>query len=97
MFSGMQASVEKYISNSLLMMGYHKFFFELAKLLYSMSSQFEAESEKIKNILSLFMYSSLVFLLISNLISWLRLHQFLGTNNTEANKFLKTDANGANK
>ena len=56
MFSGMQASVEMYISNSLLMVGYHKFLTELlAKLLYSMSSQFEAESEKkIKNIFSLF-------------------------------------------
>ena len=39
---------------------------------------------------------SLVFLLISNLTSWLRLHQFLGTKTTEANKSLKTDANGAN-
>ena len=39
---------------------------------------------------------SLVFLLISNLISWLRLHQFLGTKSTEANKSLKTDANRAN-
>ena len=39
---------------------------------------------------------SLVFLFISNLTSWLRLHQFLGTKTTEANKSLKTDANGAN-
>ena len=31
-------------------------------------------------------YLSLVFLLISNLISWLRLHQFLGTKTTEANE-----------
>ena len=38
---------------------------------------------------------SLLFLLTSNLISWLFLHQFLGTKNTEANKSLKTDANGA--
>ena len=38
---------------------------------------------------------SLVFLLISNLISWLRLHQFLGTKTTEANKSLKTDGNRA--
>ena len=54
MFSGMQASVEIYISNSLLMVGYHKFLTELlAKVLNSMSSQFEAESEKIKNIFSL--------------------------------------------
>ena len=36
---------------------------------------------------------SLIFLLISNLISRLRLHQFLGTKTTEANKSLKTDAN----
>ena len=32
---------------------------------------------------------SLVFLLISNLISWLRLHQFLGTKTTEANMSVK--------
>ena len=38
---------------------------------------------------------SLIFLLISNLISKLCLHQFLGTKTTEANKSLKTDANGA--
>ena len=37
----------------------------------------------------------LVFLLISNLINRLCLHQFLGTKTTEANKSLKTDANGA--
>ena len=39
---------------------------------------------------------SLVFLLIRNLISRLRLHQFLGTKTTLVNKSLKTDANGAN-
>ena len=39
--------------------------------------------------------SNLVFLLISNLINKLRLLQFLGTNTTETNKSLKTDANGA--
>ena len=38
---------------------------------------------------------SLVFLLISDLISWLRLHQFLRTRTIEANKSLKTDVNGA--
>ena len=38
---------------------------------------------------------SLVFLLISNLINRLHLHQFLGTKTTVANKSLKTDANGA--
>ena len=38
---------------------------------------------------------SLVFLLISYLTNGLRLHQFLGTKTTEANKSLKTDANGA--
>ena len=38
---------------------------------------------------------SLIFLLISNLINKLRLHQFLGTKTIEANKSLKTDANGA--
>ena len=38
---------------------------------------------------------SLVFLLISNLTNGLRLHHFLGTENTEVNKSLKTDANGA--
>ena len=37
----------------------------------------------------------IVFLLISNLSNGLRLHQFLGTKTTEANKSLKTDANGA--
>ena len=36
---------------------------------------------------------SLVFLFISNLTSWLRLYQFLGTKTTEANKSLKTNAN----
>ena len=39
---------------------------------------------------------SLVFLLISNLTSCLRLHQFLEKKTTETNKSLKTDANGAN-
>ena len=38
---------------------------------------------------------SLIFLLISNPTNRLRLHQFLGTKTTEANKSLKTDANGA--
>ena len=43
-----------------------------------------------------FMYNqSLVFLLNSNLTNGLHLHQFLGTKTTEANKSLKTDANGA--
>ena len=36
---------------------------------------------------------SLIFLLISNLINKLRLHQFLGTKIIETNKLLKTDAN----
>ena len=40
-------------------------------------------------------YSSLVFLLISILISKLRFHQFLGTKTTVAIKSLKTDSNGA--
>ena len=40
-------------------------------------------------------YLSLIFLLISNLINRLCLHQFLGTKTTEANKSLKTGANGA--
>ena len=39
--------------------------------------------------------SSLVLLLISNLTNELRLHQFLLTKTTVANKSLKTDANGA--
>ena len=38
---------------------------------------------------------SLVFLLISNLTNGLRLHQFLVTKSAEANKSVKTDANGA--
>jgi hypothetical protein len=38
---------------------------------------------------------SLFFLLISNSTNRLRLHQVLGTKTTEANKSLKTDANGA--
>ena len=38
---------------------------------------------------------SLVLLLISNLTNGLRLHQFLVTKSEEANKSLKTDANGA--
>ena len=36
-----------------------------------------------------------VFLVIKNPINRLRLYQFLGTKTTEANKSLKTDANGA--
>ena len=38
----------------------------------------------------------IVFLLVSNITNGIRLHQFLGTKTTEANKSLKTDANGAN-
>ena len=38
---------------------------------------------------------SLVLLLISNLTNGLRLHQFLVTRSAEANKSIKTDANGA--
>ena len=45
---------------------------------------------------ALFIYLSLVFLLISNPTSWLRLHQFLWSKTTESSKSLKTDANGAN-
>jgi hypothetical protein len=37
---------------------------------------------------------SLVLLLISNLTNGLRLHQFLVTKSVEANKYVKTDANG---
>ena len=44
--------------------------------------------EKVSNL-------SLVFLLISNPINNLHLHQFLGTKTTETNKSLKADANGA--
>ena len=40
-------------------------------------------------------YLSLVLLLISNLTNGLRLHQFLVTKSEEANKSVKTDANGA--
>ena len=40
-------------------------------------------------------YLRLVFLLISNLTNGPRLHQLLVTKTTEANKSLKTDANGA--
>ena len=40
-------------------------------------------------------FLSIVFLLISNLTNGLRLHQFSGTETTEANKSLKIDANGA--
>ena len=36
------------------------------------------------------------FLSLVFLISWLRLHQFLGIKTTEMNKSLKTEANGAN-
>ena len=36
-----------------------------------------------------------LFLLISNIINNLRLHQFLGSKTTEANKLLITDANEA--
>ena len=38
---------------------------------------------------------SLIFLLISDLISKLDLHQFFGTKITETTKSLKTDANEA--
>ena len=44
-----------------------------------------------KKVLSL----SLVLLLISNLTNRLRLHQFLVNKSAEANKSVKTDANGA--
>ena len=47
------------------------------------------------NTLVIFVFN-LVFLLISNLISWLRLHQFLGIKTTETNKSLNTDAKRAN-
>ena len=40
-------------------------------------------------------FLSLVLLLISNLTNGLRLHQFLVTKSAEANKSVKTDANGA--
>ena len=40
---------------------------------------------------------SLVFLLISKFTNRLHLHKFSGTETTEANKFLKTDANGAER
>ena len=40
-------------------------------------------------------FLSLVLLLISNLTNGLRLHQFLVTKSEEANKTIKTDANGA--
>ena len=43
----------------------------------------------------LLIYLSLVLLLISNLTNGLRLHQFLVTKSAEANKSVKTDANGA--
>ena len=46
---------------------------------------------------SVFYKLSLVLLLISNLINELRLHQFLASKTTEANKSLKTDANGAHQ
>ena len=38
-----------------------------------------------------------LYLLISNLINKLRLHQFLGSKITETNKSLKTDANKAER
>ena len=40
-------------------------------------------------------YLSLVLLLITNLTNGLHLHQFLVTKSEEANKSVKTDANGA--
>ena len=43
----------------------------------------------------LVIYLSLVLLVISNLTNGLRLHQFLVTKSAEANKSVKTDANGA--
>ena len=47
---------------------------------------------------SLMSYSTVnLLLLISNLTNRLRLHQFLMSKTTEANKSLKTDANGAKK
>ena len=44
-----------------------------------------------KEYVTIYLLLSLVFLLISNLTSWLRMHQ-LGTKATEANKSQKTDA-----
>ena len=40
-------------------------------------------------------YLSIVLLLISNLTNGLCLHQFLVTKSAEVNKFVKTDAKGA--
>ena len=47
-------------------------------------------SQKLEN-----KHLSLVLLLISNLTNGVRLHQFLVTKSGEANKSVKTDANGA--
>ena len=54
------------------------------------SKDFAGHSQEFANI-----FLSLVFLLMSRLTNGLRLHHFLGTKTTEANKSLKTDANGA--
>ena len=48
-----------------------------------------------KSCIQIFTLFSIDFLLISKFTNKLRLNKFLGTNTTEANKSLKTDANGA--
>ena len=49
----------------------------------------------VKSCLKPSFFSCPVFLVINNSINRLRLHQFLGTKTTEANKSTKTDANRA--
>ena len=58
-------------------------------------SNFSLEKKNIGLCNGLFQALSLVLLLISNLTNGLRLHQFLVTKSAEANKSVKTDANGA--
>ena len=68
-------------------------------LLEQLSNIWETEPKQIllkdHVILRSCFHLSLVLLLISNLTNGIRLHQFLVTKSVEANKSVKTDANGA--
>ena len=72
-----------------------EFFSKIVKRTGSINCEQGGKNFKIvKRSCSLNRYYRVVFLLISNLTYGLRLHQFLRTRTTEANKSLKTDANG---
>ena len=71
------------------------FFFGPKKAQFIMNAASRNRDLEISGAKTLTECLSLVLLLISNLTNELRLHQFLLTKTTEANKSLKSDANGA--